>query len=796
MILQLFAIDDDKLINFTFNHADQVDEYGRQTGDFTVVQTSFDSRAEELRIKHNALIDTIQALTGSLQMGHTSASITAETVAEALEENRLTTNTKANSSDVYLKTETYNKTEIDDKDAILQNQITDNTSDILLKANDDEVVKLSGNQSILGTKTFTDSPNIPTPDSPDGGANKSYVDEEIAKAVIGELPEGLANRIDAWIRPVTDLEIRQQELFVNAGITSIVGPDGDTYYDYPNSPKTFTSGIVDRTNAYCETVTNGATSADVTNMIDGDVAGFETGMQVTIQDVSGKERILVDSVSDPTINFKSAIQGTYSAGAYVYRSNLNDDWSFGGLIEIIDKTTPVQVVNATYSTEGNGGRKQVVLDNGWVVNVAYDSAGQLFRFYVDKHDGAGFVPLATDVGSSTNGFSIASFENTVYYATTRTTLGVFYGFDATEGSGGDIGSLPSYQTFGIESSQTDTDGMSIVVDPNGDSHAVWASKNAMYPDSFNIRYSKSSDGGVTWGSVIQKTTTDTVGQDRYKPSLIYKNDGEYFFGYVFSRTGFNDVIAGNTETSSTSIYTATDATYIQDNVSIDKLSTGIGGATWQGYRASHPSTFHILFSKSDDDGMLAWGTEVDVAIGEKPTITRNKDDRWFITYERSGTKYFKYSDDGVTWSAESDGVAGTDANSVNNFRNFIQPITVFDGGSDVQLDGVWITTSPATELDIRINIEARTNKANISAFLETNDFDTVTLDGALSIRASGADESYTNTTDVKIDEGTNNMYMSTLNGLSPEKIATMRYELTRSSTSDAIEIKRVQGGLL
>ena len=100
MILQLFAINDDKLINFTFNHADQVDEYGKSTGDFQIVQTNFDSRATELQTKHNSLIDTIQALTGSLQVGHTSASIASETVAEALEENRTEIDTKVDATNV------------------------------------------------------------------------------------------------------------------------------------------------------------------------------------------------------------------------------------------------------------------------------------------------------------------------------------------------------------------------------------------------------------------------------------------------------------------------------------------------------------------------------------------------------------------------------------------------------------------------------------------------------------------------------------------------------------------------
>lgn len=89
MILQLFAIEDDKLVGFSFNHADQVDELGKATGAFATVQGFFDSRAEELRLKHNALIDTFIALTGSAQIGHTSASVVAETVAAALEEIKL-----------------------------------------------------------------------------------------------------------------------------------------------------------------------------------------------------------------------------------------------------------------------------------------------------------------------------------------------------------------------------------------------------------------------------------------------------------------------------------------------------------------------------------------------------------------------------------------------------------------------------------------------------------------------------------------------------------------------------------
>jgi len=660
VILQLFAINDDKLTNFAFNYSDQVDEWGKETGDYQLIQQDMDSRAEELRLKHNALIDTIQALTGSLQIGHTSASITAETVAEALEENRLTTNTKANSSDVYLKTETYNKTEIDDKDTILQNQITDNANNILLKANDNEVVKLSGNQSISGTKTFTSSPNIPTPNSPDGGANKSYVDEEIAKVVIAELPEGLANRIDAWIRPVTDLEIRQQELYVNAGITSIVGPDGDTYYDYPDSPQTFTSGTIDLTKGYAETVTTSATSIDVTNMLEGVITDFEIGMEITLQDNLSKEFLTIDSISDPTINFKTAIQGTYAAGANVYRSNLNKNasvWEFGYL-EIEDNS-----LKSLLHFDGSNGSTTFVDEIGkiWTAN-ANAQLDTLFKKF---------------------GLSSSLFDGTSWVDT------------------------PDSEDFNLSNNDFTID---FWVKKNLDNVAQFIAGQQVDPVDLNeasFKFALGSSNTVSCflysnGSNYNLTSTNTITNDGLFHHIAVVRNGNVGTLYI-------DGVESDT----------IDLTGVTLNNSTAKMTIGRGGEIQSNNFNGHIDEFRFV------NGKAKWTSDFTPPINPYP-----------------------------------------------------QPL------------------EPLTEVDVRINIEARKNKANISAFLETNDFDTLTLDGALSIHAAGADESYTNTTDVKIDEGANNMYMSTLNGLSPEKIATMRYQLTRASTSDAIEIKRVQGGLL
>lgn len=77
MLLQLFALNDEKLTAFTFNHAAQVDELGKATGDYQIVQTKFDSRGEEIRVKHNSLVDYLATTAASGEIG--SAAITGVT---------------------------------------------------------------------------------------------------------------------------------------------------------------------------------------------------------------------------------------------------------------------------------------------------------------------------------------------------------------------------------------------------------------------------------------------------------------------------------------------------------------------------------------------------------------------------------------------------------------------------------------------------------------------------------------------------------------------------------------------
>ncbi len=74
------------------------------------LKQKFDQIGEDLKTYvDDTLLVELEATTASDSLGHDSASITSDTVGGALEENRLQVDNKANTADVYTKTETYSK---------------------------------------------------------------------------------------------------------------------------------------------------------------------------------------------------------------------------------------------------------------------------------------------------------------------------------------------------------------------------------------------------------------------------------------------------------------------------------------------------------------------------------------------------------------------------------------------------------------------------------------------------------------------------------------------------------------
>jgi len=553
-------------------------------------------------------------------------------------------------------------------------------------------------------------------------------------------------------------------------------------------------------------------------MVNGLITDYKAGMQVTIQDDNGKEDILIDSVADPVINFKSQIQGTYSAGANVYRSNLTDDWKFGGFssMGVIDKTTPSQLVNAPDSTIGNVGRRGCADDDGNMyfatvtansLRVTKEGVGEIYSF---------------NTGNTINGLSITYAQNRLHLIVNGNTF-TEVKYIALDLTGIELVNTP------LDSGQTAIGKCDITVNEFGGKNkilATWASINASLPTYFNIRAVEGtiSGGVVTWGSITQITNeaarnvTDPTAKfiNGDNPLIIYDDNDNLKCEIIGSSAftietsgGYNkDNLSATFMPPSKVIETGVDLGNPTDNANAQ--ANGILLVAYEGKDPTDTTKNNIRCKISVNASAAVWldfgvsGSKVtqgNVTEYRLPSPSWNDKGEFFLMYYKDSGNIYQSKWD-TLWTVNTQITTNSDIspNCVDNYHNYDEPITFYQDttDSDVKIYGKWTAglLTPVTEIDIRVNIEAFTDKTEISAFLETNDFDTVTLDGFLSIHADGADETYIDTTDVKIDEGTNNMYLSAGSVVTPQDKATMKYQLTRASTSDAVEIKRVQGGLL
>lgn len=511
-----------------------------------------------------------------------------------------------------------------------------------------------------------------------------------------------------WVKPLTDIELRVQAIEDKDEITSVVGPNGETYSQRATSSTLASSGVVDNTKAFCETVTTTTDNVDVSSMINGDITDFKVGQEITMQDatLNNKEDLIIQSIADPTITFTTTIQNTYASGANVYRSNTKVNgqvWRFGGFgkgiigydltiaaYDSVSFSVSGQDTNPSSVTFNNDGTKMYMAGissdniNEYDLSVPFDLSTAVYNG----------VNLSVNAQDSQPNSAKFSQDGTKMFMMGRANGNVY---QYTLSAAWDL-STASYdsKTFYLGTQDTAPNDIDFNLDGTR-MFMVGENSDTVHQYTLSTAYDVST---LSYDSV----SFSVSGEETSPQSVVFNNDGTKMF------------IAG----------------IINDTAYAYDLSTG--------FDLSTTSYSGDSFSMSSEDGTVRG-----------------------IAFNGDGTKMYMVGD-------------------TNN--RIYQYTSGIDDNTEV------------LDIDIRININAWNDKSQIIAFLETNDFDTVTLDGSLSIRASGADEVYVDTEDVKTDEGTNNMYMSAGSVATPEKLATMKYKLTRASTSDAVTINRVQGGLV
>lgn len=367
---------------------------------------------------------------------------------------------------------------------------------------------------------------------------------------------------------------------------------------------------------------------------------------------------------------------------------------------------PTVIVNSGYSTAGNGGRKIVELSNGWVVAAVWDPINYYIRLYVSKDKGTTFTE-ATNMnlgGNNAKGLALASLNNVVYTIHSNSNGYVYYReYDAESNS------LSSSIT--VDASQSSMGSISLVL--NGtELHGVWTSKNTSYPDAFNVRYAKgirSIDGTISWSSVEQVTTFSSFDPNEKSVSVAVVNNIPAVF-----YDGGNSVTCVRKVNGSWAYSTINHvAGYFQLNPSAVIDKNGVIHVVWHGLDGTDTTYYNIRYAKSTDQGST-WSTAVKLTIGntmhcQKPSITCDKNNKLYITYEENGViKRIESTDIGESWSAPVTVEIGTNPNMAfdPSYSSNLVP-WVYMSGSTVKLEKIELNQPPnAPTLTPKSNFDA------------------------------------------------------------------------------------------
>lgn len=302
------------------------------------------------------------------------------------------------------------------------------------------------------------------------------------------------------------------------------------------------------------------------------------------------------------------------------------------------------------STAGNGGRKLVRLSNGWLVAVVRVTNPSNARyFYVSKDNGVTFSQLTFSANVSDGDVSITATGTRVYCLISNGANTYSLWFDATT-----VTNTAQTWLASPDTNQTAIGNVSLAINEAGtELHAAWSSKNATYPNSFNIRYAKgviNGDGSVTWGAVEQITKANGGGADFNNPSIVHNEIEPLILTIrsftsqqavrVFKKTG----LTSDTEWNWTSAMVYNGASYVQSSPSslfvpqsINGLANGRLWVAWHGKDATDSAKFNVRVSYSDDGG-VTWATPVKLTSGnlydrQNVSLAADKTGKVFALYE-------------------------------------------------------------------------------------------------------------------------------------------------------------------
>jgi hypothetical protein len=423
---------------------------------------------------------------------------------------------------------------------------------------------------------------------------------------------------------------------------------------------------------------------------------------MAIKSLNGNDRMIDLSGGDMlTPSYKNVLVNNYNSNILDIKNQLGYWYTQGTITR-----SAVSVINSALDTSGNGGRKVVRLDNGWIVLGVLDTSGLKYVLY-----------YSTDFGATWQVFWTGSSQTSVQsisLATNGTYIYLLFSYNNANIMCAVFNQSKSViQAPNIETGQTALGGSSMTYNPSDKTlHCAWASINSTYPNSYNIRYAKgtiANDGSVTWGTVTQVTTASTTGSDSKNPSVVMSGTNPLIiYSFGTSSSSNQQIKCYNvTNSTTTNVYSVTSTVYLQFSPSATVDGTGAIHVVWYGYDATDTAVYNVRYSKSTDGG-ATWSAMTKLTSGNTyhqayPSITYDQNNNIYVYFSgRGSSNTDSYRIRSIiyngSWGSITDITSNTtgQANMVyvslcDNIRTFTSPLVTWQDNvsPSVKFSGTW-----------------------------------------------------------------------------------------------------------
>lgn len=369
----------------------------------------------------------------------------------------------------------------------------------------------------------------------------------------------------------------------------------------------------------------------------------------------------------------------------------------GGSI-VVDKTTPVNIITPASGRNVDKATPSV-LANGKTIK-AFRNSTTSIEFYIDDGTGNNNTLLTTWT-LTTNGFSMFTRGNIVHVVSISNsgTSVQYCKFDATM-----VGATVT-TTSNILTSQTAFDGtnsLDIFFYDDNNGAVVASSTNSTYPNSFNLVFVKTTNGGSTWtkqdGTAgFDQLTTNSSSQNSSQPNLIFNSSNlpvihYQFFDFSTSVYTIKSIRYTTSWQSSVNVFVGASSNLNQSNPTaiLKKFGSNVNRIVvkWNGLDATDNSINNQRIAYTDDSGASY------TLVGK--ITTGNTYNRVFggLCEDLTGTIYGTYYDPngtsvvyqtsttGATWGGLTImaviSVVGTQIiPTCKNYNNFEKPLIIY-----------------------------------------------------------------------------------------------------------------------